>query len=145
MAYTVLIYACMCTKLLKTPIACFLFRLKNPDTKTPHTCLSQPHGGYCLRPRPPLLADGYADATHYGASLLNDFTEIPGFHLRWAIVPVTGPSTTAVHPLTPPPAPPIGPSMSDHSTTRDNCASGSRVARPATAARATVAGPRFVQ
>jgi hypothetical protein len=54
-------------------------------------------------------------------------------------------TTTAVHPLTPPPAPPIGPSMSDHSATRDNCASGSRVARPATAARATVAGPRFVQ
>jgi hypothetical protein len=26
----------------------FLFRLKTPDTKTPHTCLSQPHGGYCL-------------------------------------------------------------------------------------------------
>jgi hypothetical protein len=46
------------------------------------------------RPRQPLLADGYADATHYGASLLNYFTEIPGFHLRWAIVPVTGPSTT---------------------------------------------------
>ncbi len=42
MTYTVLIYACMYTK---TPIACFLFRLKNPDTKTPHTCLSQPHGG----------------------------------------------------------------------------------------------------
>jgi hypothetical protein len=42
----VCIYACMYTK---TPIACFLFRLKNPDTKTPHTCLSQPHGGYCLR------------------------------------------------------------------------------------------------
>ncbi len=30
-------------------VACFLFRLKNPETKTPHTCLSQPHGGYCLR------------------------------------------------------------------------------------------------
>jgi hypothetical protein len=45
MTSTVLIYACMYTK---TPIACFLFRLKNPDTKTPHTCLSQPHGG-CLR------------------------------------------------------------------------------------------------
>jgi hypothetical protein len=45
MTYTVLIYACMYTK---TPIACFLLRLKNPDTKTPHTCLSQPHGGYCL-------------------------------------------------------------------------------------------------
>jgi hypothetical protein len=46
MTYTVLIYACMYTK---TPIACFLFRLRNPDTKTPHTCISQPHGGYCLR------------------------------------------------------------------------------------------------
>jgi hypothetical protein len=45
MTYTVLIYVCMYTE---TPIACFLFRLKNPDTKTPHTCLSQPHGGYCL-------------------------------------------------------------------------------------------------
>ncbi len=45
MTYTVLIYACMYTK---TPIACFLFRLKNPDKKPPHTCLSQPHGGYCL-------------------------------------------------------------------------------------------------
>jgi hypothetical protein len=30
-------------------VACFLFRLKNPKTKTPHTYLSQPHGGYCLR------------------------------------------------------------------------------------------------
>jgi hypothetical protein len=46
MTYTVLIYACMYTK---TPIAFFLLRLKNPDTKTPHTCLSQPHGGYCLQ------------------------------------------------------------------------------------------------
>jgi hypothetical protein len=36
MTYTVLIHACMYTK---TPIACFLFRLKNPDTKTPHTCM----------------------------------------------------------------------------------------------------------
>jgi hypothetical protein len=25
------------------------FRLKNRETKTPHTCLSQPHVGYCLR------------------------------------------------------------------------------------------------
>jgi hypothetical protein len=58
-------------------------------------------------------------------------------------------SLRAVHdcgpPLTHPPAPPIGPSMSDHSATRDNSASRSRVARPATAARATLAGPRFVQ
>jgi hypothetical protein len=37
-------------------------------------------------------------ALHYGASIFNDFSEIPGFHLRWAIVPVSGPSTTAVHP-----------------------------------------------
>jgi hypothetical protein len=30
-------------------VACFLFRLKNPETKTPHACLSRPHGGYSLR------------------------------------------------------------------------------------------------
>jgi hypothetical protein len=47
MSYAVLTYACM-----QTPdygFACFLFRLKNPEPITPLTCLSQPHGGYCLR------------------------------------------------------------------------------------------------
>jgi hypothetical protein len=29
--------------------ACFLFRLKTYNQKDPHTCLYQPHGGYCLR------------------------------------------------------------------------------------------------
>ncbi len=28
---------------------CLLFRLKTLKPKTPHPCLSQPHGGYCLQ------------------------------------------------------------------------------------------------
>jgi hypothetical protein len=33
-------------------VACVLFRLKNLKPKTPHTCLYQLHGGYCLRNSP---------------------------------------------------------------------------------------------
>jgi hypothetical protein len=36
-----------CTLRLRLPA--FYSASKNPDTKTPHTCISQPHGGYCLR------------------------------------------------------------------------------------------------
>jgi hypothetical protein len=35
---------------------------KNPETKTPHTCLSQPHGGYCL-PVPASKIPGQLDMT----------------------------------------------------------------------------------